>query len=64
MRSQKKSWSYIEKVRRDQTRITLLQSDGNPVTSYNSLDKAELLNQQLNQYLLMNLQATYQTIGP
>ena len=42
--SQKKLWSYIKSLRRDHTGIASLQSDDTLVT--NSLDKAELLNQQ------------------
>ena len=41
---QKKPWSYIKNLRRDQVGITSLQSDGNPITD--SFGKAELLNKQ------------------
>ena len=41
---QKKLWSYIKGLRRDHTGIASLQSDDTLVT--NSLDKAEMLNQQ------------------
>ena len=55
---------YLRKIRRDQTGITSLQSNGNPVASYTtSLDKAQLFNQQFKAVLLINLQATYTRQG-
>ena len=41
---QKRLWSYIKNIRRDQIDITSLQSDANTIT--NSLGKAKLLNEQ------------------
>ena len=43
-RCQKKLWSYIKNIRRDQVSIASLRLDDNTVTD--SLDKAELLNEQ------------------
>ena len=40
---QKRFWSYIKNIRRDQVGITSLQSDANTITD--SLGKAELLNE-------------------